>query len=143
MTVTRSEIVQAARSMLGTPWKHQGRSRKSVDCVGLVYLIAKELGIAPPDLEFPTYRRQPDGSVGSYFDRYMDRIPQSQMKAGSVMLHSFMGSPFHASVVVDPVAGAIIHATASKRAVVIDLFKGRKNGMIFHAAYDYKGVSNG
>ena len=60
-----------------------------------------------------------------------------------VLLHSFMGSPFHASVMVDPATGAIIHGFARHRKVVLDLFKGKKAGMVLHAAYDYTGVQDG
>ena len=141
--IPRSAVVSAARSMLGTPWKHQGRSTRKVDCVGLVYVVAEKIGALPEGVVIPPYRREPDGSVQSYFEKYMDRVSRTNLKPGTVLLHSFAGSPFHASIVVDPDAGAIIHAYASRRAVVLDLFKGRKNGMILHAAYDFKGVTDG
>ena len=143
MTVTRTQIVSKAKSFLGTPWKHQGRNRRSVDCVGLVYAIADELGILPPKIDIPPYRRVPDGSVESYFQSYMDRVPKGSIKAGTVLLHSFMGSPFHASILIDPATGSIIHGTAKHRRVVIDLFKGKKDGMVLHAAYDFRGVQDG
>jgi cell wall-associated NlpC family hydrolase len=143
MTVTRTQIVKTAQSLVGTPWKHQGRSRRGVDCVGLIYLIAKELDILPDRLDIPAYRREPDGSVRGYFDAHMHLRSPDDLKPGMVLLHSFNGSPFHASVVINAKAGAIIHGTAARRAVVVDLFKGQKDGMRLHAAYDFKGVADG
>lgn len=143
MTVTRPQIVATAKSFIGVPWKHQGRSRRSVDCVGLVYAVAAEMGVLPPALEIPPYRRVPDGSVQGYFDAHMDRRPKSGLKPGMVLLHSFLSSPFHASILVAPETGTIIHAYARHRRVVIDLFKGRKDGMVLHAVYDFRGVTDG
>lgn len=142
-TVTRKAIVASARTFIGTPWKHQGRSRKGVDCVGLVYAVAAELGILPHGLKIPPYRREPDGSVQSYFDNHMDRVNVRSLQPGMVMLHSWVRSPFHASICVDPDSGAIIHAYARRKQVVLDLFKGKKDGMKLHAVYDFRGVMHG
>jgi cell wall-associated NlpC family hydrolase len=143
MTLLRSQIVAKAKSFIGTPWKHQGRSRRAVDCVGLVIAIADELGVLPPDLVIPPYRRVPDGSLEVYFKEHMDRRPKTALKPGMVLLHSFMTSPFHASILIDPDTGTIIHGYARHRKVVLDLFKGRKDGMTLHAVYDYRGVQDG
>jgi hypothetical protein len=82
MTLLRSQIVAKAKSFIGTPWKHQGRTRRSVDCVGLVVAIADELGVLPPDLEIPPYRRVPDGSLEWYFRKHMDRRPRRRSSRG-------------------------------------------------------------
>jgi len=60
-----------------------------------------------------------------------------------VLLHSFMSSPYHASILLDPETGAIVHGYAIQRKVVLDLFKGWKDGMVLHAVYDYRGVTDG
>ena len=44
--ITRDSIVEAARGWIDTPFSHQGRVKgQSVDCLGLVYGVAIELGI--------------------------------------------------------------------------------------------------
>lgn len=56
-----NEFVEAARSYLGTRWMHQGRSRKGVDCVGLIIVAAADLGIEIADMK--GYRRAPNKEV--------------------------------------------------------------------------------
>lgn len=41
-------FVAAARSYIGVPWKHQGRSRAGLDCIGLIILAGRDIGIAVP-----------------------------------------------------------------------------------------------
>jgi cell wall-associated NlpC family hydrolase len=52
-----SAIVEAARSYLDVPWRHLGRSRMGVDCIGLVILAHRDAGIL---LDDPApYAREP------------------------------------------------------------------------------------
>ena len=44
-----SALVNAARSYLGTPWQHQGRSRNAIDCLGLLALSERDTGRAVAD----------------------------------------------------------------------------------------------
>src|SRR5690606_33732275 len=39
-------------------WRHQGRSRMGIDCVGLLIVAAADLGITIPDMK--GYRRSPE-----------------------------------------------------------------------------------
>jgi cell wall-associated NlpC family hydrolase len=58
--MTGDLIVAAARSMLGVRWRHLGRSRDGIDCIGLVLHAAREAGIDLPDPA--PYERQPQGT---------------------------------------------------------------------------------
>jgi cell wall-associated NlpC family hydrolase len=42
---TRSRCIYLARSYIGVPWKHKGRSRTGIDCIGVPYVVGKELGL--------------------------------------------------------------------------------------------------
>lgn len=58
MTTTQAtSIVTAARGYLGVPFEHQGRTRKGLDCVGLLVCVAKDLGLAHDDSA--SYSRNP------------------------------------------------------------------------------------
>lgn len=46
---------QIARQFLGIPYRHGGRDREGLDCVGLVHLFYQELGIKVPDTDGRPY----------------------------------------------------------------------------------------
>lgn len=56
---TAADVVSAARSLLGVPWRHQGRTNAAVDCLGLLVMVARQLGCPAPD--DAAYGRIPDG----------------------------------------------------------------------------------
>ena len=42
--LTRRAIIKAARSWVGVKYRHQGRGRKGIDCVGLLIEVCKDVG---------------------------------------------------------------------------------------------------
>ena len=58
MTATRAQVVAAARSWDGVPFRHLGRNRHGIDCLGLAVLVCKDLGLSSYDLR--AYPRRPD-----------------------------------------------------------------------------------
>lgn len=40
----RSDVMEAARSYIGVPYRHQGRARTGIDCIGLIWCVAVDLG---------------------------------------------------------------------------------------------------
>jgi cell wall-associated NlpC family hydrolase len=58
--MTRAQLVNRARDYLGVPWRHLGRSRAGVDCIGLVLLAARDAGLDLPDPA--PYQREPQGA---------------------------------------------------------------------------------
>ena len=46
--VVTETFVAAARGYVGVPWRHLGRSRTGVDCIGLVLLAARETAALAP-----------------------------------------------------------------------------------------------
>lgn len=42
--IKRRDIVKAARAWIGAPYKHQGRTRNGLDCVGLLVAVARDVG---------------------------------------------------------------------------------------------------
>ena len=74
-------IVAEARTWLGVPWRHQGRSRAGVDCAGLVVLVARALELADHDSTAYGRRAQGQGFV-EHFRGHMDGIAVTQRMCG-------------------------------------------------------------
>lgn len=55
----RTAFIAAARSLLGVPFKHKGRTAAGVDCVGLCVYALKQIGHDCEDLA--DYSMSPDG----------------------------------------------------------------------------------
>lgn len=57
LTESQRRILSAARSLLGVKWRHRGRTRVGLDCVGFPGLTYAECGVALPDRR--DYGREP------------------------------------------------------------------------------------
>jgi NlpC/P60 family putative phage cell wall peptidase len=111
----RERVVVAARSWLGTPYRHQGSvNGVGCDCLGLVRGVWREV-IGPEPEAPPPY--SPDWAELTGEEtllcaarRWMAEIPAGAVQAGDVLLFRMaMGAPAkHAAILVAP--GRIIHA---------------------------------
>lgn len=82
--MTGAEIVAAGRQYLGTRWVHQGRSRSGVDCVGLLVLVARDLGIPHQDVR--NYDRRPaEGQLERILGEQLVAIPRHEVRIGDVV----------------------------------------------------------
>lgn len=105
-------LVDAARGWLGVRWRHLGRSRTGVDCIGLVLLALRDCGIHIPDPA--PYTREPQGT------RLLDGIQQharrvEKAEPGDVLLFRLGLYGGHVGIAsAHPVHGlpAVIHAYA-------------------------------
>jgi len=106
-----------AREWLGVPWRHLGRSRGGVDCIGLVLLSCAAAGVAIPDPA--PYTREPQGArLAAGITEHADRVP---IEPGTVLLFRMGLFAGHVGVAsLHPVHGvpAVIHAYAPHRIVV-------------------------
>ena len=120
MTSTiRQQVVDAARSFIGTPYRHQGRfPGLELDCAGLVVCAAQKAGIRVTDVS--GYSRIPDGVtfIGG-IEAQMDKIELCNIQPGDVLAFTFLTDPQHAAVVtaVEPRL-TIVHAHMRVRNVV-------------------------
>ncbi len=46
---TGADLAAAARAYLGVPWRHLGRTRQGLDCIGLLLLAARDCGLTVND----------------------------------------------------------------------------------------------
>lgn len=81
----RSEIVAAARDWIGTPYRHQGRTRAGVDCIGFVWAVAADLGY---HVDIPNnYSSNPSGDqLIKGCERTLVRSERVQLIAGDIAI---------------------------------------------------------
>lgn len=117
MSITRAEVVAAARTWLGVPWRHQGRTRLGVDCVGLLVVVARDLAVPHHDPE--NYGRRPDGTLLGHFRANCGpEIPLVSARAGDVVVFADRGHLCHAGILADgPHGRTVIHSVAQYRRV--------------------------
>jgi len=127
---SRDDVVTAARAYVGVPWRHQGRSRRGLDCAGLVVLVAKDLGLS--DYDTTSYRRHAQGQAFvEHFRANMDPVPVAEMRPGDVLLFADGAYPCHAGIVSERHGVSyLVHAHATRRKVVEEPYAGEWPGKV-------------
>lgn len=109
-------LVAAARAYLGVPYHHCGRNRQGVDCLGLLVLVGRDLGLPVQDEE--SYSQIVNAArFRAGIEAHCASVPPAEMAPGDVLLFSVQRSPQHLAMLT--VAGPdpqMIHAyqTAGK-----------------------------
>lgn len=122
--LNRNKIIEEARTWLGTPWRHQGRTRKGVDCVGLIVQVANSLGLNPSGYDFCGYSRHAGGlELLSHFRNNMTEKLISAALPGDVIVFRDNAYPCHVAFASERY-GVIymIHAYAIRRQVFEETF---------------------
>jgi NlpC/P60 family putative phage cell wall peptidase len=93
---TGQDIVNEARTWIGTPFQHQGRVKgRAVDCVGLVVGVARAVGFEIMDEA--GYSRQPFGQLlQSICDAQGIKVDKPQ--PGDVLMMRFIREPQHLAI---------------------------------------------
>lgn len=114
---TPAQVIAAARAWVGVPWVHQGRSRRGVDCAGLVVMVARELGLSTFDVAGYGRRPQPDTLLDALLDA---GCAQRDMQPGMLLLMRFRREPQHFALLADHPHGglSIVHGLSTSGAVV-------------------------
>jgi cell wall-associated NlpC family hydrolase len=111
---------EAARRYIGVPWRHLGRSREGIDCIGLVLLAARECGIAADDPA--PYAREPSSHrLRQELAEVLDEVPLAEARAGDVLLFNLGLYAGHLGVCAEHPeyrVPSVIHAYAPRRRVV-------------------------
>lgn len=97
-----NNLISECRTYLNVPWRHQGRSRRGVDCVGFLLLALKSIGVDM--LEIKGYSRHPDGVE---LKKVMDNQPNMRMlqpsdkiRVGDIVLFRIRREPQHVALIV-------------------------------------------
>jgi len=112
-SVTASALIEAARSFVGTPFLHQGRTRHGLDCIGLVIASLMKVGVVFYE-EPPTYARLPHGdSLLAPLRSYC--TPVDEPEPGVVLAMRFRREVTHVALLTGP---TIIHAYEGARRTI-------------------------
>lgn len=100
--VTRADVVAEARSWVGVPFRHMGRDRRGVDCIGLVVVVGRALGLPVVDWQGQgNYTRRGQGfdMVRHIIDTGTGLlVPLRDAGDGDVMVFAEAGIPCHAGI---------------------------------------------
>jgi hypothetical protein len=148
VTVAREQFVSVVRSFDRTPYRHLGRSRLGVDCLGVLVCAARELELIPVDAdwrEYTTntadYRLVEEIEASGYLDRLRS---WTDARPGDVVLQKFHKRLPASHVLIctqfDGTYWTVLHASrASGRVEEVRV----ANPERCFAAYRMKGVGDG
>lgn len=122
--ITSERIVAEARAWLGVPWRHQGRTRCGVDCVGLVVCVARGLDLSDYDSTGYGRRAQGQGFV-EHFRSNMDAVPIPHARPGNVLVFADHAYPCHCGFLTERLGHPhLLHAHATRRKVIEEPYAG-------------------
>jgi cell wall-associated NlpC family hydrolase len=113
MTAPGDRVAAEARKWIGTPWLHQGRNEHGIDCVGLVVVVARALGVS--DYDFGNYSRNPDGwrLLPHFAAGGATRIDPKDARKGDMLVFRYYRYPCHVGILVeDTPEPRVVHASA-------------------------------
>lgn len=137
--MTPAEIITAARSELGTPFRHQGRTPgKRLDCAGLVVRVACLLEV--PVIDQRGYARLPSGGG---LETALDGQPnitrmRGESQAGDILVLRFDKDPQHLAIFTGE---NIIHCTSQTGRVVEERFDALWRSRLVRV-YRFNGVTH-
>lgn len=124
----QTRLIDLARTYLGVPFAHQGRSRRGVDCLGLLVCVAREAelmreGVPLAQCDETDYGHLPDENrLRAGLAALLDPVPSEALQPGDVAQFRIDGSARHVGLVADyagsPGELSLIHAYAPSRCVV-------------------------
>lgn len=132
--MTPEAFVAAARELKGARWRHRGRQKHAVDCIGLLALSFIGCGMTFAD-EFG-YGREPVGDLlrKGAIARWGSPLKREDARLGDIALLRWgKAPPSHTGIIADHPDGglSIIHAQLLRGVV-----EQRFNGLVFAAVTD-------
>lgn len=107
---TRLDLVRQARTYLGVPFRHAGRDRQGVDCVGVLICAARDLSLTAWDDRDYSRIVSPERMRGNLL-LFADPMPPAARRPGDVLLFRIQGAATHVGLLTEP--GAFLHAYQS------------------------------
>ena len=108
--ITPEQFVAEARTWLGVPFRHQGRTRHGVDCIGLVLCVRRAFGpFDPPAARNVRYRRNPQAQLLQGIEGTCIRLQQPEPGCLAMIQWPHQEHAAHVAILTP---GTIIHAYA-------------------------------
>lgn len=121
--IKAKEITRIARSFIGTPYRHQGRSRMAVDCWGLLFAVGTEAGVIPAGLVSPAnYGRLSNIQMRAKVAEWCTET--DQVDDGILVLIKWPGTNYAGHMGILTHEGNMIHAYSMENKVVEHGFRG-------------------
>jgi cell wall-associated NlpC family hydrolase len=118
--MTPAAVVAEARSWVGVPFRHQGRSRGGIDCVGLPIIIGQSLGLFDQRFDVANYGRLPSGELDV---RVQDHcLPATAAAPGTLVVIAWTKVAAHVALCTGE---TLIHAYESVGRVIEHGYRGR------------------
>lgn len=97
--IAPAQVVHAAREWLDVPYHHQGRVRAGLDCVGVLIVTGRALGLFPPAFDFTRYGRSPVGLLDALLAEHL--VPLPAPEPGAVVAIRWVSAMHHVGIVGD------------------------------------------
>lgn len=130
-----SVVISEARSWVGVPFRHQGRSRTGIDCVGLPIVVLQNLGVLPSNFEITNYGRLPSGELVERVKAHCTKVEVA--KPGTLVVIAWTSTAAHVAVCT---GDTLIHSYESVGRVVEHGYRGRWIKLT-HSIWALPGVS--
>lgn len=130
--VTRDQVIDEARTWLGVPWRHLGRNRAGIDCVGLGVVVLRDLNLNGYDI--PAYGRQQSPELMRGIRRIGEEINIKDLQPGDFVLVRDGVYPFHVAIYSHRHGVPhLIHAHAKRRKVIEEPLAHELVALVAHA----------
>lgn len=118
MPLQAADVIETARSFIGTPWRHQGRMPgRGLDCIGLLVKVAHTLELESDD--YLTYTRYADyQQFLELFRRYAIEVDRLKVQPGMAVIIPTSGTAHCGLIAGTPERLTLIHSTALRKRVV-------------------------
>lgn len=119
---TGEALARCARTWLGVPFRHQGRSRNGVDCAGLIIGVLRECDALPANFtDVPAYSRAPQRALGELVHALT--VPAARAAPGVIVLIRWPGERYPSHVAICT-GENLVHAYMRARRVVEHGYRG-------------------
>lgn len=126
-------IAERARSLIGTPYLHQGRSRSGIDCVGFVaYAIDYPMDKIPPYSADPINGELEAALSAEFGAALLTNPTMDQLKHGDICAMQYRGPIRHVGIILN-------HPDRKNCAGVLTLIHSdRKSNAVTEHTLDFK-----